>query len=72
MADSSALGSSSPHDRTRYVDTKAYLAHGDQQIGDSDVMHTDDAHWCGLLYAKNRLGESGWVHAYARYGQGLD
>jgi len=32
-------------------------------------MHTDDAHWCGLLYAKNRLGESGWVHAYARYGQ---
>jgi len=71
MADSSALGSSSPHDRARFVDTKAYLAHGDQQIGDSDVMHTDDAHWCGLLYAKNRLGESGWVHAYARYGQGL-
>jgi outer membrane protein OmpA-like peptidoglycan-associated protein len=71
MADSSALGSSSPHDRTRYVDTKAYLARSDQQIGDSDVMHTADAHWCGLLYAKNRLGESGWVHAYARYGQGL-
>ena len=71
LADSSALGSSSPHDSTRYVDAQAYLANPNQQLGDTDIMQTKDTHWCGLLFAKNLKGTSGWVHAYARYGKGI-
>jgi outer membrane protein OmpA-like peptidoglycan-associated protein len=71
VADSSALGSVDPHDRAHFFDTRAYLADQNQQIGDSDIMKTDDAHWCGLLFAKNLKGASGWVHAYARYGRGV-
>ncbi len=71
VADSSALGSVDPHDRAHYFDARAYLAATNQQIGDSDIMKTDDAHWCGLLFAKNLKGASGWVHAYARFGRGV-
>ncbi len=71
VADSSALGSVDPHDHAHYFDARAYLANQNQQIGDSDIMKTDDAHWCGLLFAKNLKGASGWVHAYARYGRGV-
>jgi outer membrane protein OmpA-like peptidoglycan-associated protein len=71
VADSSALGSVDPHDRAHFFDARAYLADTNQQIGDSDIMKTDDAHWCGLLFAKNLKGASGWVHAYARFGRGV-
>jgi outer membrane protein OmpA-like peptidoglycan-associated protein len=71
LADSSGLGSSAPHDSTRYVDTQAYLSNPNQQLGDTDIMQTKDTHWCGLLFAKNLKGTSGWVHAYARYGKGI-
>jgi outer membrane protein OmpA-like peptidoglycan-associated protein len=71
VADSSVLGSVDPHDRAHFFDANAYLADTNQQIGDSDIMKTDDKHWCGLLFAKNLKGASGWVHAYARFGRGV-
>ncbi|MEO6835799.1 MAG: OmpA family protein [Candidatus Tumulicola sp.] len=71
IADSSVLAGGDASDRAHYVDTAAYLKNTFQQIGDADVMKTDDPHWCGLLFAKNALGASGWVRAYARYGKGL-
>jgi outer membrane protein OmpA-like peptidoglycan-associated protein len=70
LADSSALGSNDPHDSARYVDTQAYLKNPSQQLGDTDIMQTNDTHWCGLMFAKNLKGTPGWVHAYARYGKG--
>ena len=71
VADSSALASNDRTDAQHYVDTAAYLKNYLQQLGDADVMQTNDAHWCGLMFAKNATGSSGWVRAYARYGKGL-
>ncbi|HEY7982391.1 MAG TPA: OmpA family protein [Candidatus Eremiobacteraceae bacterium] len=70
IADPSTLGSLAS-DPAHEIDTKAYIASATQQIGDADVMQTDDPHWCGLMFARNASGASGWVHAYARYGRGL-
>ena len=71
VADSSLLATSDSSDRTHFVDTAAYLKNYLQQLGDADVMQTEDPHWCGLMFAKNAAGSSGWVRAYARYGKGL-
>ena len=71
IADSSVLAGGDPADKARYVDTAAYLKSPFQQVGDADVIATSDPHWCGLLFAKNVKGDSGWVRAYARYGKGL-
>lgn len=71
IADSSLLASSDSSDRDHSVDTAAYLKNYLQQLGDADVMQTSDQHWCGLMFAKNAKGSSGWVRAYARYGKGL-
>ncbi len=70
LADPSALGAG-PSDRAHALDTQAYLHYDNQQLGDADIMQTDDPHWCGHLYAQNSVGASGWVHAYARHGRGL-
>jgi outer membrane protein OmpA-like peptidoglycan-associated protein len=71
VTESSALGSLDARDKTRYLDTAAYLSNSLQQLGDSDIMQTSDEHWCGLLFAKNLKAASGWVQAYARYGRGV-
>lgn len=71
IADSSVLGSNDPKNRAHFLDVRAYLAIETQQIGDADIMQTNDPHWCGLLFAKNAKGVSGWVHAYARFGRGV-
>lgn len=70
IADPSALGAGAS-DPTHFLDTRAYVAAQNQQLGDADIMQTDDLHWCGHLFAVNVVGATGWVHAYARYGRGL-
>jgi outer membrane protein OmpA-like peptidoglycan-associated protein len=70
IADPSALGAGAS-DPTHFLDTRAYVAAQNQQLGDADIMQTDDLHWCGHLFAVNLVGATGWVHAYARYGRGL-
>lgn len=71
IADSSVLAGSDPSDKLHYIDTEAYLHNERQQIGDADIMQTTDTHWCGLMFAKNATGSSGWIRAYARYGKGV-
>ena len=70
IADPSTLGSG-PSDPAHVLDTEAYLKAPSQQIGDADIIQTDDPRWCGHLFSTNALGAAGWVHAYARYGRGL-
>ncbi|MBN1317638.1 MAG: VWA domain-containing protein, partial [Anaerolineales bacterium] len=41
------------------------------EIGDANVMVTQDMHWCCDAEAENLLGQRGCVHAYAFYGRGL-
>ncbi len=71
IVDSSVLASNDPQDRAHFVDAAAYLKNPNQQLGDADVMKTDDRHWCGLAVAENAGGATGFVRAYARLGAGL-
>lgn len=41
------------------------------EIGDANVMITQDLHWCGDAVARNVNNQYGFVHAYAFYGDGL-
>ncbi len=70
IADPSTLGATRS-DAAHFLDVDAYLGSKAQQIGDADLMQTDDPHWCGHLFATNALHANGWVQAYARYGRGL-
>jgi outer membrane protein OmpA-like peptidoglycan-associated protein len=70
IADPSTLGATRA-DAAHFLDVASYLASREQQLGDADIMKTDDPHWCGHLFATNALNANGWVHAYARYGRGL-
>lgn len=70
IADPSTLGSG-PNDPAHVIDVEAYLKDKFQQIGDADIIQTDDSRWCGHLFSTNATGASGWVHAYVRYGRGL-
>ena len=70
IADPSTLGSG-PNDSAHVINTVAYVHAQQQDLGDADIMQTDDPHWCGHMFARNVAGASGWVHAYARFGRGL-
>jgi hypothetical protein len=52
-----------------YVDEAEMSA--STEIGDANVMITQDVHWCCNAEAENLLGQRGCVHAYAFYGTGL-
>jgi len=51
-----------------YVDAAAIDT---TEIGDANVMITQDSHWCGDAMARNVNNQQGFVHAYAFYGNGL-
>jgi len=69
IADPSTLGSGRS-DPAHFINTDAYVQ-AQQDLGDADIMQTDDPHWCGHMFARNANGAAGWVHAYARFGRGL-
>jgi len=47
-----------------------FLAGAAQQVGDADIVQTQDPRWCGHPFSANSVGANGRVHAYARYGRG--
>lgn len=51
-----------------YIDSAKFVG---IEIGDANVMVTQDLRWCGNAEAVNLHGERGFVHAYALYGGGL-
>jgi len=69
LAQSDSFGSDES-DRTHFIDTKAYVA-GVQDLGDANIVETQDPHWCGQLFGTNRLHTGGFVQMYARYKKGL-
>ncbi len=71
LVDPSALGTDDRHDAAHFVDVPAYGATPGQQLGDADVVTSQDAHWCGHLFGTNVHHVNGFVHMYARYGSGL-
>jgi outer membrane protein OmpA-like peptidoglycan-associated protein len=69
IVDPSTLGAGKS-DPAHFLDTVSYVS-GHQDLGDADIMQTDDLHWCGHLFARNLAGATGWAHTYTRWGRGL-
>jgi len=69
ILENSTLASSNPRD-AGYVDVDSWMA-GVNDLGDSNVVVEYDAHWCGAMWAQNKLGKNGFSLAYAHYGRGL-
>ena len=53
-----------------FIDTDRWKA-GSNDLGDSNVIVEYDAHWCGAMWALNKLRKNGFALAYARHGRGL-
>jgi outer membrane protein OmpA-like peptidoglycan-associated protein len=70
LVNSNTLGSNAA-DKTHFVDVAAYIAATGQQLGDANVVTTQDSHWCGHFYGTNVLGQNGFIQMFAPFGQGL-
>ncbi len=70
LVESNTLGSDAG-DRAHFVDVKGYLAAEGQQLGDSNVVTTQDKHWCGHLFGTNVLNQNGFIQMFAPFGQGM-
>ena len=70
LVESDPLGTDKTDPR-RFIDTNAFVAAHGQQLADSDIIYSTDPHWCGHLLNTNSIGVSGFVQAYAHYGNGL-
>ncbi len=71
LVEPSSLGTDDRHDAAHFTDLPAFVASSSQQLGDANIVTTQDAHWCGHLFGTNALHASGFSHMYARYGSGL-
>jgi hypothetical protein len=69
ILENSTLASANPRD-AGYIDVEGWMA-GLNDLGDSNVVVEYDAHWCGAMWAQNKLGKNGFALAYAHYGRGL-
>ena len=69
VLENSMLASRDPASRF-FIDTDKWRS-GPNDLGDSGIIVEHDAHWCGALWAKNRLKKNGFAVAYARHGRGL-
>ena len=66
VADDTLIASDPTH--PGYIDPAAFAG---IEIGDANVIVTDDYRWCGNIEATNANGAKGFVHAYSRYRNGL-
>jgi outer membrane protein OmpA-like peptidoglycan-associated protein len=70
IVESDSLGSKDKKSPS-YVDVDSYIADANQQLGDANLVITNDLHWCGHFYGTNVLNMNGFEQAYAFFGQGL-
>ena len=71
LVEDDALGTSDQADATHYFDPKTYAGQETNQLGDANVVTTQDPHWCGHLVTTNTNNVSGFVQMYSVYGQGV-
>jgi len=69
ILENSTLASSNSREPA-FVDVQSWMS-GQNDLGDSNVVVEYDAHWCGAMWAKNKLGKNGFALAYAHHGKGL-
>jgi outer membrane protein OmpA-like peptidoglycan-associated protein len=70
IVESNSLGSNTKSSPA-FVDVQSYLADSGQQLGDANIVTTQDPHWCGHFYGTNVANQNGFEQMYAPFGQGL-
>ena len=70
IVESNTLGSTDKNSPA-FVDVQAYLADQFQQLGDANIVITQNQHWCGHFYGTNVSNDNGFEQMYAPFGQGL-
>lgn len=70
LVEDDSLGTAESSDATHFLDSKAYIASGNQ-LGDANTTTSTDPHWCGHLFGTNSLNVNGFMQMYALYGRGL-
>lgn len=70
LVESSTLGSDKS-DPAHFIDAGAYARYELNQLGDANVVISEDPHWCGHLFGENANHQNGFMHMYAPYGRGL-
>ena len=66
-----ALGTTDKNDAAHYFDPQAFINKGSNQLGDANIVTTQDPHWCGHLFGTNVKNDNGFMQMYAPYGQGI-
>ncbi len=71
VVESDALGATDKTDTAHYFDPQVFINHGSNQLGDANIVTTQDPHWCGHLFGTNANNDNGFTQMYAPYGQGI-
>jgi outer membrane protein OmpA-like peptidoglycan-associated protein len=70
VVESDALGSTDKSDAAHYFDPQPWAMLSSNQLGDANIVTTEDPHWCGHLFGTNALNANGFMQMYAPYGSG--
>lgn len=71
IVENDALGTADKNDTPHFFDPKVFLNNGSNQLGDANIVTTQDSHWCGHLFGTNAKHDNGFMQMYAPYGQGI-
>jgi outer membrane protein OmpA-like peptidoglycan-associated protein len=70
IVENDALGASDKSD-AHFFDPNTFINKGSNQLGDANIVTTNDSHWCGHLFGTNANHDNGFMQMYAPYGQGI-
>jgi len=73
MEDNTLGEDNDPSNTFYYINTTVDTGVNDWEdaIGDGNLFTTFDPNWCGDIEAINGEESTGWMHAYAQYGNGM-
>lgn len=71
IVENDALGTADKNDTPHFFDPKVFINNGSNQLGDANIVTTQDTHWCGHLFGTNAKHDNGFMQMYAPYGQGI-
>ncbi|MBV8583493.1 MAG: hypothetical protein JO241_05795, partial [Candidatus Eremiobacteraeota bacterium] len=71
IVENDALGTADKNDTPHFFDPKVFINDGSNQLGDANIVTTQDSHWCGHLFGTNVKKDNGFMQMYAPYGQGI-
>ncbi|HTX59049.1 MAG TPA: OmpA family protein [Verrucomicrobiae bacterium] len=71
VVESDALGTTDRNDAAHFFDPQLFINEGNNQLGDANIVTTQDSHWCGHLFGTNAKNDNGFMQMYAPYGSGV-